>query len=87
MIADRLRSSCGKECSVARIKGALFGVLSYFERPGELENRVADIQRQFHDAAQMQQAEALRIACSITLCTEADSLEELYQAGKKKLKK
>lgn len=87
LIADRLRSSCGKECSVARIKGALFGVLSYFERPGELENRVADIQRQFHDAAQMQQAEALRIACSITLCTEADSLEELYQAGKKKLKK
>ncbi|SDG12471.1 diguanylate cyclase (GGDEF) domain-containing protein [Selenomonas sp. WCT3] len=88
LIADRLRNSCGKECSVARIKGGVFGVLSYFEKPGELENRAADIQQQFRGAFVVQQKTVeLKLLCSITLCTEADSVEKLYQVGKKKLKK
>jgi hypothetical protein len=49
---------------------------------------VADIQQQFRGAFVVQQKTvALKLLCSITLCTEADSVEKLYQVGKKKLKK
>lgn len=87
-VADKLRSSCGKECSVARINGAEFAMLSYFEKPGELENRVADIQQQFREEYCLQgQVIQPKVRCSISVNSEADSLEELYKLGKKKLEK
>ena len=73
---------------MARLKGAEFAVLSYFEKPGELENRVADIQQQFQEGCRVQgQVVHPKVRCSISVNSEVDSLEELYRLGKKKLEK
>lgn len=86
--ADRLRESCGKQCSLARLKGADFGVLSYFERAGELENRVAAMMKQLCGSYEIHhQLVEMTVRCSVTVDTEASSLEEMYALGNKKLEK
>ncbi|SFT61466.1 diguanylate cyclase (GGDEF) domain-containing protein [Selenomonas sp. GACV-9] len=86
--ADNLRECCGKQCSLARLKGADFGVLSYFDKAGELENRVAAIVKQISGKYEIHhQLVTMTVRYSVMIDTEASSFEEMYGLARKKMEK
>lgn len=88
LAADKLCDVCGRYSSIARLKGAMFGMLSYFDKAGELENRVAEIVRRIDGAYDIHHYPVtMHPVCSITLDSEAATLEAMCTLGAEKLEK